>query len=229
MERIQASPADEIVLVDHFEEDEDEIREVHAKFVQDSRFKGIRRDFTIFNKCQLLQSLQSFKNKRGNTHRINLKFVRQVPERHRQFAWRSLQVSGLGFVLAAIPACIWYFTEFKSIYLLVASLLFFVAGLIALLLFFYRSRDTYVYRSIAAGVPLIELDFNKPNRQEFEAFTDRLENYIRQAQSSGLNNQQRLAGELKDIRRLKEAGLFSEEIYANSRTLIFKHKEFSAG
>jgi hypothetical protein len=229
MESIQATTADEIILVDHFEDDEDEIREVHVKFVQDRRFKGIRRDFTIFNKNQLLQSLQSFKNKRGNTHRINLKFVRQAPERHRQFAWRSLQISGLGFVLSAIPACVWYFTEFKSIYLLVASLLFFVAGVVALLLFFYRSRDTYVYRSIAAGVPLIELDFNKPNRQEFEAFTDRLEAYIRKAQSSGLNNQQRLAGELKDIRRLKEAGLLSEEIYANSRALIFKHKEFSVG
>ncbi len=164
MESIQATATDEIILADHFEEDADEIREVHAKFVQDRRFKGIKRDFTIFNKDQLLQSLQSFKNKRGNTHRINLKFVRQAPERHRQFAWRSLQASGLGFVLGAIPACIWYFTEFKSIYLLVASVLFFVAGLIALLLFFYRSRDTYVYRSIAAGVPLIELDYNKPNR-----------------------------------------------------------------
>jgi hypothetical protein len=85
-----------------------------------------------------------------------------------------------------------------------------------------------VYRSIAAGVPLIELEYNKPNRQEFEAFTDRLEAYIRKAQSSGMSTQQRLAGELKDIRRLKEAGLLSEETYANSRTLIFKHKEFSA-
>ena len=80
-----------------------------------------------------------------------------------------------------------------------------------------------------AGVPLIELDFNKPGRYEFEAFTDRLEAYIRKAQSSGLNNRQRLAGELKDTRRLKEAGLLSEETYANSRALIFKHKEFSAG
>jgi hypothetical protein len=228
MERISATPTEEIIIEDLFEEDADEIREVHARFVQDSRFKGIRRDFTIFNKTHLLQSLQSFKNKRGNTHRINLQFVRQAPERHRQFAWRSLQVFGVCFVLSVIPACVWYFTKFKSEYLLVASLLLVVAGVIALLLFFYRSRDTYVYRSIAAGVPLIELDYHKPSRTEFDAFTDRLEAYIRRAQSSGMNRQQMLAGELKDLRRLKDAGLLSEETYANSRTLIFRHKDFSA-
>jgi hypothetical protein len=43
-----------------------------------------------------------------------------------------------------------------------------------------------------------------------------------------MNRQQMLAGELKDLRRLKDAGLLSEETYANSRTLIFRHKDFSA-
>ena len=228
MERIHASVPEEIILADVFAENEDEVREVHAKFVQDSSFKGIRREFTLFNKTQLLQSLWSFKNKRGSTHRINLKYVRQVPERHRQYAWRSLQVSLLGFVLSVIPACVWYFTEFKSEYLIVVALLFIVAGMIALLLFFYRSRDTHVYRSIAAGVPLIELDYRKPSQSQFDAFSERLEVYIRRAQSGGMSNQQRLAGELKDIRRLKEAGMLSEKIYAESRALIFKHKDFSA-
>jgi len=228
MERISASSSEEIIIEDVFEENVDEIREVHARFLQDSTFKGIRREFAIVNKHHLIQSLRSFKNKRGRTHRINLKFVRQTPVRNRQFAWRSLQVSAACFVLSAIPACVWYYTTFNSYYLIVASLLLAVAGVIALLLFFYRSRDTHVYHSAVAGVPLIELDHNKPNRQEFEAFTDKLEAYIRKAQSSGMSKQQLLAGELKDLRRLKDEGLLNEETYANSRTIIFRHKDFSA-
>lgn len=227
MERIRASQPEEIIIADVFEENEDEIREVHAKFVQDSQFKGIKRSFLLFNKIQLLQSLRSFKNKRAKAYRVNLKFVRQAPERHRLLAWRSLAASGLAFACSIISASIWYYTDFKSDFLLVASLLFTVAGLIALLLFFYRSRDTYVYKSMAAGVALIELDYRKPNQREFDAFTDRLEAHIRKAQSSGMSRQQMLAGELKDLRRLKERGVISEEIYAQSRTLIFKHNDFS--
>lgn len=43
-----------------------------------------------------------------------------------------------------------------------------------------------------------------------------------------MNKQQRLAAELKDIRRLKDAGMLNEEDYAHARTLIFRHKDFSA-
>lgn len=227
MEHIEAAQSEEIIIEDVFEDNADEIREVNERFVQDRQFKGTRRDFTIFNKSQLSKSFKSFKNKRGVTYRINLRYVNQEPERHRRFAWRSLQIAAAGFVIGAIPAGIWHFTRFNSVYLLVASILFFVAAVIALLLFFYRSSDTYVYRSAAADVPLIELDYNKPSHKEFDDFVHALEAYIRQARSGRMTEQQMLAGELKDIRRLMEEGMLDEESYVKARTLIFKHKNFS--
>ncbi len=228
MERILTSQTDEIIIADDLEENEDEIREVNAQFVQDSSFKGIKRSFTLFNKIQLHQTLQNFKNKKGSRYRINLRHVRQMPERHRQFARHSLMSFAGGLLCTVLLVAIWYYTEFKSDYLLMAAFLFAAASVIALLLFFYRSCDTCVYRSIAAGMPLIELDFGKPGQREFEAFTGLLENQIRKAQANDLNKQQRLAAELKDIRRLKDAGMLSEEDYSRARTLIFRHRDFSA-
>lgn len=227
MERIVANQMDEIVISDVLDDDEHEVREVNAKFLQNSSFKGIKRSFLIFNKTQLLQSCQSFKTKQGNKHRINLKFIRLKPERQRQYAWRSLVVFVLGLGVCAALAGTWYYTDLKSDYLLAAAVLAAVATAIALLIFFYRSRDTLVYRSIAAGVPMIELAYRKPNQREFDDFLHKLDVSIRRAHASGMNNQQILAGELKDIRRLKDEGVLGDEVYARARKLIFQHKDFS--
>jgi hypothetical protein len=227
MEHIVASQAEEIVITDVFENNEDEIREINADFLQDSTFKGIRRAFTIFNGTQLRQSYQSFKHSQAKPYRINLRYVRAEPERNRQFAWRSLSTSGAAMVMAVLLASTWYFTEYKSDYLLVAAVLLAVAGVIALLLFFYRSRDTYIYKSLVAGVPLIELDNHKPNMRDFDAFLYKLEAHIRDAHARAMSNRELLAGELKDLRRLKDAGMLTDEIYEQARALIFKHKDYS--
>ena len=227
MEHIVASQAEEIVITDVFENNDDEIREVNTQFVQDSTVKGIRRTFTIFNGSQLHQTLQTFKHKQARPYRINLRYVSVEPARNRKFAWRCLMAFAIGLALAAIPAAVWYFTQFKSDYLLVASLLFAAASVISLLLFFYRTRDNYVYKSLVAGVPLIELDTNVPNMHAFDAFLSTLESYIRDVQKRAMSNRELLAGELKDLRRLKDAGMLSEEIYEQARTQIFRHKDYS--
>lgn len=144
MERILASQADEIIMADDFDENEDEVREVNAQFVQDSSFKGIKRSFVLFNKIQLRQTLQNFKNKKGSSYRINLRHTRQLPVRHRQFAWRSLSSFGMGMLCAVVSVAIWYYTEFKSDYLLITALLFAVAAVIGLLLFFIV-REILIY------------------------------------------------------------------------------------
>jgi heme/copper-type cytochrome/quinol oxidase subunit 4 len=229
MEHIVASQAEEIIITDVFENNDDQVREINAEFVQDSTFKGIKRTFTLYNRSQIRQMLQSFKHKQSAPYRINLRFVRLEPERNRQYAWRCLLAFGIGLLLSMLPVAIWYYTEFKSDYLLVASLLFCVTAVIALLLFFYRTRDTWVYKSLVAGVPLIELDNRKPNLHEFDAFMSKLEIHIRDAHMSDKNQRELLAGELKDLRRLKEAGMLSEATYEQARATIFRHKDYSVG
>lgn len=227
MEHIVASQAEEIVITDVFENNEDEIRKINIEFVQDSTVKGIRRSFTIFNDTHLYQALQTFKHRQTSPYRINLSYVRLEPERNRQFAWRCFMASAAGLVVSAVLASTWYFTEYKSDYLLVAAPLFAVAGVISLLLFFYRSRDTLIYKSLVAGVPLIELDNHKPNMRDFDAFLYKLEAHIRDAHAKSRSNRELLAGELKDLRRLKDAGMLTDEVYEQARGQIFKHKDYS--
>jgi len=218
---------EEIVIVDVFEDSDDVVRTVNEEFIQENTIKGIRRSFRIFNDSQLLQSVKSFRNRDDRQYRINLRYVNPEPERDRRYAWRILIVSVSCLCAAVLLFCIWHYTRFSFDYLLVAVALLAAASAFSLLLFFYRSHDTFIYKSLAAGVPLIELDNRKPDLREFDAFLMRLEQYIRNANKSGMNSQQRLAGELKDIRRLKDAGMLTEQTYELARTTIFSHRDYS--
>lgn len=218
---------EEIIIADTADDNDDEVHAINEEFTQESTIKGIKRSFVIFNDKQLLQSLKSFRNKEGKPYRINLRYVSPEPVRDRRYAWRLLAATGICLTLMVLLACVWHFTRFNSYYLLVAASLFAAASMIALLLFFHNSHDTFIYTSLAAGVPLIELDNRKPSLREFDAFLHKLEQYIRKAHECGVSRQQLLAGELRDIRRLKDDGMLSEETYEHARTQIFRHKEYS--
>jgi hypothetical protein len=219
---------EEIVIVDVFDENEDTVRTVNVEFTQESTIKGIKRSFVIFNDCQLLQSLRSFRHKDDRQYRINLRYIDPEPVRDCRYEWRILAASGVCLCLAVLLSCIWYFSRFDSSYLLMTATLFAAGSVIALLLFFYKSHDTFIYRSLAAGVPLIVLDNRKPGLQEFDTFLHKLEQYTRAAQKCNMSKQQFLAGELKDLRRLKDDGMLTDQIYEEARTRIFRHKDYSA-
>ena len=74
-----------------------------------------------------------------------------------------------------------------------------------LLLFFYHSSDIVYFRSQYGKVRLMELDYNKPDKDSFREFISKFCGQIKETkQASSLDPSQLLARELKELRRLKE-------------------------
>ena len=106
--------------------------------------------------------------------------------------------------------------------------LFFSALLFFLLLFRSFGRS-FVFFSIYTKLPLVEFWVHNPTRSEYQAFVRQLEQCIsvhRAAMKIGLDRQ--LAGELRTLRRVTEAGLLSESVYlaAKAKLLLLSDEHY---
>lgn len=198
------------------------------QYKQKSRFKGITHFFKMYNDIYMHITTRSIVNKSNAATRINLTFLNPEPIRQKFFAWNWLY--------AAMVACLLgvqliYFGEFSDFdmahpYMLPIGTVLVVAGLLLTQVFYYRTQDKMIYKSLVGQVPLIEV-FYRPEQSVYRVFTGVLKLHIVQAQQrSGLNMKHRLRGELSDLRRLSEEGVITNEDYEQARALIFKHKEY---
>ena len=224
------SGVEEIVLGNEFDETASVIipRKTNHQYIQVSKFRGIKRFFKIFNDVYLHQSIESFRNKNKSDTRLNLTFIDPEPIRKIHFAWNWVYSA---YVTIFLGALLIYIGEFSGLvlahpYMLPISVVLITAGMIFSMIFFYRTQDKIIYKSLVGQVPLIEM-FNRPNQADFKRFTESLVVYILQSQRRlGLTMKQRLIGELSDLRRLSEEGIITVEAYEQARAIIFKHKEY---
>lgn len=98
--------------------------------------------------------------------------------------------------------------------------LFFLAMLFCLLwVQTFHRRD--VFYSVYTNLPLVEFWINKPSRHEYQAFISALENQIVQhRQEMNIAYEKQLAGELRTLRRVTEAGLLSESVYIAAKAKL---------
>ena len=68
---------------------------------------------------------------------------------------------------------------------------------------------------------------HKSGSKEFDLFLVRLREHIKSAQDR-LTMHQRLVGELKELRRIRDEGKISNEQYESARNVIFKHEAFQS-
>lgn len=98
-----------------------------------------------------------------------------------------------------------------------------VLGLIGSLAFFIlKVSRKRIFYSYSAHVPLFEIIVSKPNSREYKAFLDNIGEYIKQARESwNLSDEQQMAGELKTIRRMANAGMISQDDYEQAKSKLF--------
>jgi len=94
----------------------------------------------------------------------------------------------------------------------VAGILSACAGL-SLILAIYRSHDRLVFYSQHGRVPLVVLFNRSPDRVTLGSFTGVLAQQIKDAKRNYLGNNHALNEELKELRRLMEAGIISSRRY----------------
>ena len=218
----------EITLSTEFDDDA-HLRPEHinAAYVQEQKFKGVRRTFKIFNESQLHYTLKSFKHKDNKKHRINLGYVNLQPERECYVAWNWLSTAFATIVWSMLLFYVGLFTQYQADYIVIVAVLLGTFSMIAMLIFYYRTQDKLIFSSFVGNVPLFEVSNHKSGNQEFDLFMAKLRQHIKKSQDSKTMHH-RLVGELKDLRRIRDEGTISNEQYEQARNSIFKHEAFQS-
>lgn len=225
----------EISLGDaHYREDDEIQPKVkNHEYIQSNSIKGLHRTFKLYDNLYLYCSKKAFVPKKFRSiespeHRVDLTYLDLKPFKSRLIAWRWLL---WGLILLATSVLTIYIGEFSGFsiahpLMLPVGVLIGTFGLVFILLSYYKSYSLMVYRSYAGRVPLVVLT-HKPRNKDYKAFTSLVEDKIRDAQRrNGITMRDRLVGEMKDIRRLKDAGIVNEAWYHQAQSKIFKHEAF---
>jgi len=94
-----------------------------------------------------------------------------------------------------------------------------VLGLILVIINFTRVR---VFYSRNAGIPLFELQINKPDFRSYKAFMEQLKIYVDKTRSFfNLRTDQQIAGEMRMLRRLATEGVIAQRDYDRAKNRLF--------
>jgi len=218
----------EITLSSEFDDDAHlKPERINFAYVQEQKFKGVRRTFKIFNDTQLHYTHTSFRNKDNKKRRINLSYVNIQPQRDSTVAWNWFSTAFATIVWSMLLFYVGLFTQFKADYIVIVAVLLGTFSMISMLIFYYRTQDKMVYNSFFGNIPLFEVSNHKSGNKEFELFILKLRQHIKSAQDR-MSMHQRLVGELKDLRRIRDEGKITNEQYESARNIIFKHEAFQS-
>ena len=218
----------EITLSSEFDDDAHlKPERINLAYVQEQKFKGVRRTFKIFNDTQLHYTHTSFRNKDNKKRRINLSYINIQPQRDSTVAWNWFSTAFATIVWSMLLFYVGLFTQFKADYIVIVAVLLGTFSMISMLIFYYRTQDKMVYNSFFGNIPLFEVSNHKSGNKEFELFILKLRQHIKSAQDR-MSMHQRLVGELKDLRRIRDEGKITNEQYESARNIIFKHEAFQS-
>lgn len=222
------SSADQVVMsADNYEDFDQQLdpKLLRPAFIQESWLKGSFQKHEIYRQKYLFQTIRRYREKEFKQYRINLSWLDPKPEVIQTVAWRWVSSALATAIWAALLFYLAYFTELKIDHLDSAAILMSTITVISLCLFIYRNENKLVFNTYLSDVPLITIDCNRPDKVAFDAFVHE----IRAGIYAGWQNKdikQMLVGEIRELRRLRDAGVLTEATYVQARTAIFKHREY---
>jgi hypothetical protein len=214
---------------DNYEEFDQQLDETKFgdKLVQKNVLKGTVREFQFYADDYLLVNCATNKNTAAKKFRVNLAWLSAEPEHHKIIVWKWLYAAFCSGIVAAL--CIFFtFNENIDItYGAVAATISVSATLIFALIFIYHMRDEYIFKSCFGATKLFLVENKQPEQSSFDQFFINLQQAIDKSQRK-LSITERLVGELKMCRRLRDEGIIDDAAYTASRSIIFKHEQYKA-
>lgn len=203
------------------------VKKINCKYKQKDIVKGNVNSFILFNDIYLF-CLITLHHKKKPKFRLDLTFLDAKPSRSFSIAKKSL-ISGILLLLLSIffPSDISLpFLSSVSLSFLSVSMLSGIAAFGFLLFAYLKSYSKIVFRSYASRVPLLILS-HKSTQKNYKKFVSALQKSIVLAhKQKGITLQDRLVGEMKDLRRLKNAGVIKENVYNQAQAAILTHKHY---
>jgi len=217
------------VPMDNYEEFDQEIdpAKFGDKLTQINRLKGTSREYQRYANNYLFLNFKEKKKKAEKNYRLNLAWLSSEPTHNKIIVWKWLAFSILTGLLTGGSFYLMIEEIFNPDYCLIAGIIALSTTLIFFLVFLYCIRDEYIFNSHFGDTELFLIENKKPDQQSFDSFFINLQGTIEQTQSA-LSISDRLIGELKMCRRLRDEGIINDEAYTKVRTAIFKHKQYKA-
>ncbi len=195
------------------------------KLIQTNTLKGTVREFQFYEISHLLLSIVTKKKIEAKKFRINLAWLSSEPVHNKVIVWKWL------FAVLASGVVFGLFISFtinetiKTEYGFSGAVASLTASLIFLLIFIYQMRNEYIFTSHFGGAKLFLIENKKPDQEKFDSFFIKLQQTIDQSKAR-LSISDRLLGELKMCRRLRDEGIIDDDTYTVARTKIFKHEQY---
>jgi len=178
---------------------------------QDSRFKGEKRRYEIYNNKFIKVNIHNIFGDR--VYHINMDILEPWPSEHRKLSPRWM-LSLTYFSLATLIFSVYLYLhqDQNTLARLVPFIsLFIFLTLGSLLMFLYRSPNVYEFRTRYGACVVISFLQNNPSKKEFKNFMDELKMRVLAAsQVITLNMQQMMEIELEELNRLKNQNIIFE-------------------
>ena len=217
------------VPADNYEEFDQEIdaKKLGDKLLQRNALKGSVRHLQFYADSHLLLSIVKKKNAKVEKFRVNLACLSSEPIHQKIIVWKWLIAALLA---AALTGLFVFFTINETIRTeisIVAGTISLTASLILLLIFIYQMRNEYIFTSQFGDAQLFLLENKKSDQETFDNFFIRLQQAIDKSKTK-TSVSDRLIGELKMCRRLRDEGIIDDQTYTFARTKIFKHEQYKS-
>ncbi|MBE9560884.1 MAG: hypothetical protein IMF15_08840 [Proteobacteria bacterium] len=217
------------VLSDNYEEFDYEIspEKYGSKLQQKNPLKGSVRKYQCYDGDHLLLDFVEKKNAPEKSFRVNLAWLSAEPDHHKVIVWKWLY----GAIASGLLACVFLYLAISQYgrieYSIIGGTISLTTTMICTLMFIYLMRDEYIFKSHFGGSRLFLIENKKPDQLSFDQFFTGLQQAIDKANAS-IPVADRLLGELKMCRRLRDEGIIDDDSYTLARTTIFKHQQYRA-
>lgn len=227
MDEIDLTAAEDITLFT--DEEQVEVQTVDRVFDQQSKLRGLDYQFTIFNDIQCYQQVKR-KHGRKQKFRIDLSYLDPKPVLRFRLAEGWLFTTAILAVISFILIYIGWFKSamsFQSDLLLIISIASITLTLMSLMIAILKTDNRMIFYSQFGRVPILEPLNKNPDKKSFTDFMQELSSHIISAQSKGrMDKTERLTRELKELRRLMNEEVITEQNYENAKKRIFSNKAF---
>lgn len=196
---------------------------INSTLTQQSNVKGEIRNFEIYNAKFMKVKLHDLFGEKA--YHVNLTMLEPWPVHHRHIAWRwVVAFIYFAFTTAAFLVYQYYHPQnISSSSLLPYIIISFLLSLVSLLFLLYQSPNVTEFRSRYGSCPLISLMQNKPDKEKFSAFSKEIKARILAAsQNVTFDKKQMLSFELKELRRLMDENILSEQQYMQAKNRVMK-------
>lgn len=197
------------------------------KLVQTNRQKGSLRELQLYDHRYLLISDGDIDGANTRKYRVNLSWVSAEPTHERFIDWKWLYLSIAMGSITSVFVILAVLGELTMDYAMIGGTISLTLTALTTLIFLYRRRDEFTFRGYYGGAGLFLMENRRPTQRIFDAFFVGLQQAIDHSKQN-MGTAERLVGELKMVRRLRDEGVIDNREYESTRALIFKHESYSA-